>query len=58
MEPKQLLTTSQVASILNVHILTVQRYVREGEFPNTVRLGGRYYRIPMSDVEAFLKSPE
>jgi excisionase family DNA binding protein len=49
-----LLTPEQVAGILQVHILTIYSYIREGKL-DAIRLG-RSYRITPQDLEQFIES--
>lgn len=49
-----LLTPEQVAGILQVHVLTVYGYIRQGKL-DAVRLG-RTYRIVPKDLELFIES--
>jgi excisionase family DNA binding protein len=49
-----LLTPEQVAGILQVHILTIYGYIREGKI-DAIRLG-RSYRITPQDLEQFIES--
>jgi len=49
-----LLTPEQVAGILQVHILTVYSYIRQGNL-NAIRLG-RGYRITPEDLALFIES--
>ena len=49
-----LLTPEQVAGILQVHVLTVYGYIRQGKL-DAIRLG-RTYRIVPKDLELFIKS--
>ena len=49
-----LLTPEQVAGILQVHVLTVYGYIRQGKL-DAIRLG-RSYRIPPQDLEQFIES--
>lgn len=51
---KNLLTPEQVASILQLHILTIYGYIREGKL-DAIRLG-RSYRITPKDLEQFIES--
>ena len=51
----ELLTTAQVAEVLNVSKSTVLRYVRDGHLAAAVRLPSGYLRIPRSSVEALLR---
>ncbi len=53
--PEELLTTSQVAELLNVSKSTVLRYVRDGHLRGSVRLPSGYLRVPRSSVEALLR---
>jgi excisionase family DNA binding protein len=49
-----LLTPEQVAGILQVHILTIYSYIREGRL-DAIRLG-RSYRITPQDLEQFIEA--
>ena len=49
-----LLTPEQVAKILQIHVLTVYSYIRQGKF-DAVRLG-RSYRIVPEDLDTFVES--
>jgi excisionase family DNA binding protein len=49
-----LLTPEQVAGILQVHILTIYSYIRQGKL-DAIRLG-RSYRITQRDLEQFIES--
>lgn len=50
--PEQILTSDQVAKILQIHPLTVLRYIKEGKL-KAIKLG-RVYRIRESEIEKFL----
>jgi excisionase family DNA binding protein len=47
----QLLTAEEVAGLLNLHVKTVRRYVREGRLK--ARRIGKEYRIARSDLHDF-----
>ncbi len=49
-----LLTPEQVAGILQVHVLTIYSYIREGKL-DAIRLG-RNYRIIPKDLTRFIES--
>ncbi len=49
-----LLTPEQVAGILQVHVLTVYSYIRQGKL-DVVRIG-RSYRIIPEDLSHFIES--
>jgi excisionase family DNA binding protein len=49
---KQLYTTEQVAQLLQIHPLTVLKYIRSGKL-HAIKLG-RIYRIQESAIEEFL----
>ena len=49
---KQLYTTEQVAKLLQIHPLTVLKYIRSGKL-HAIKLG-RIYRIQESAIEEFL----
>lgn len=51
--PVDLMTAAQVAEYLQLHKLTIYKYIREGRLP-AVRLG-RSLRIMKADVERFLE---
>lgn len=51
---KNLLTPEQVAGILQVHVLTVYSYIRQGKL-DAIRLG-RSYRIVPGELEHFIES--
>jgi excisionase family DNA binding protein len=55
-EPKEWLTTEQVAQFLQVNPETVRRWVRAGELP-VLRVGGPKsgYRIRRSDLDAYIE---
>ena len=47
-------TPQELAEWLSVHVVTIYRYIREGEFPG-VKCIHRSYRIPEGDVLQFLE---
>jgi len=49
-----LLTPQQVAGILQVHVLTIYSYIRQGKL-DAIRLG-RSYRIIPRDLTRFIES--
>lgn len=51
---KNLLTPEQVAGLLQVHVLTVYSYIRQGKL-DAIRLG-RNYRIMPKDLTRFIES--
>lgn len=51
--PEQILTCGQVAKILQIHPLTVLRYIKEGKL-KAIKLG-RVYRIRESEIEKLLQ---
>lgn len=50
---REILTVEQAADLLQVHKITVYRYIREGMLP-AVKLG-KLYRLFSRDVETFLE---
>jgi excisionase family DNA binding protein len=50
---RSLLTPEQVADILQIHILTVYNYIRQGKL-GAVRVG-RSYRIVPDDLEHWIE---
>jgi excisionase family DNA binding protein len=53
MAEKPLLTTENVAELLQVDVETVRRYIREGKL-RAIKLG-REYRVRREDFEEFLE---
>ena len=53
---KRLLTPAEVATRLNVSLVTVGRWLREGKLKGVK--AGRQWRVRESDLEAFLKGDE
>jgi excisionase family DNA binding protein len=49
-----LLTPEQVAEVLQLHVLTVYSYIRQGKL-EAIRLG-RHYRIVPEDLKRFIES--
>ena len=49
---REILTVEQAAEFLQVHKITVYRYIREGTLP-AAKLG-KMYRLFRKDLEAFL----
>lgn len=50
-EGRPMLTTQQVADRLQVHPITVQRWLRENRIKGTKLPGKAGWRIPVSEVE-------
>ena len=56
-ESEEMLTCGQVAKLLGVSKGTINRWVKEGHFPNAWRINPHLqsgWRIPESDVDAFI----
>jgi len=51
---ERLLTTSEVAKVLNVTRHAVAKWIREGKV-NAIRLPGGRYRIPESEVRKIIE---
>jgi excisionase family DNA binding protein len=51
---RSLLTPEQVAEILQVHVLTVYNYIRQGKL-SAVRVG-RNYRVIPEDLENWIEN--
>jgi excisionase family DNA binding protein len=51
---QNLLTPEQVAEILQIHILTVYHYIRQGKL-RAIRLG-RSYRVAPEDLELLIET--
>lgn len=54
---EQLISTTEAAEHLGVHINTIRRWIKDGDLP-AVRLNRRRYRIRVSDLNAMLKGQE
>lgn len=52
---KEMLTVERTAELLDLHVRTVRRYVREGKL-KALRIG-KQYRITPEDLEAFVGRP-
>ena len=52
-ELREVMTPKQVAEYLQVHVLTVYRYIQEGRLAAS-RPGGRFYRIKRESVEKLI----
>lgn len=52
---KQFLSTTQIAKLEDVTPTTVQRWVRDGFFPNARKVG-RVFRIPLDDYHRWRES--
>ena len=50
----KLLTSTEVAAMLNVSPDTVFRWKREGRLPKALKLGPRATRWRQSDIQAFI----
>jgi len=53
-----LLSTTQVAEILHVSVVTVNKYILKGRFPGAYKLDPEsksMWLIPQTDVDAFLE---
>ena len=53
-----LLSTRKVASQLALSERTVLRMIRRGDFPGAFRAGGRAWRIPEADLEAYVEKQQ
>jgi len=52
---KQFLSTSKISKLEGVSSTTVQRWVREGYFPNARKVG-RIFRVPLDDYHRWRES--
>ena len=53
----QLLTTEQLADLLNVTVLTIYRHVKtDPHFPTPIRISRRVLRFDPADVDAYISS--
>lgn len=55
-QPQQLLTTDDLAALLNMSRQSVYNMRWKGEGPPSIRVNGRTVRYRLSDVEAWLSS--
>lgn len=44
-----------MATMFDCTVETVRNWIKEGKFPNATRLGGNQWRVPRSDVLAFVR---
>lgn len=49
---EEYLTTEQISKLLQVHIITIRRYIHSGKLP--ALFFGKEFRIKKSDFEEFL----
>ncbi|MFI6534167.1 helix-turn-helix transcriptional regulator [Nonomuraea sp. NPDC050547] len=49
------LTVAEIAAQLRVAPMTIYRYVEEGAFPGSIRVG-RSIRVPVAAYEAYVKA--
>ena len=52
-ELREIMTPKQVAEYLQIHVLTVYRYIQEGRLAAS-RPGGRFYRIKRESVDKLI----
>ena len=50
----KLISTTEAATYLGVHINTIRRWIKDGDLP-AVRLNRRRYRIRVTDLDSMLK---
>lgn len=50
-EGTRMLTTEQVAERLQLHVITIQRWLRSGKLKGTKLTGKAGWRVPVSEVE-------
>ena len=51
---EKLLTTEQVAELLQIHINVIRKWLKEGKLPG-IKLG-REWRVDPQDLEAFIQA--
>lgn len=51
----KLLSVKEVAEMIGVHITTIQRWIKDGHFPNPVYIGARTKRWMHCDIEEFIR---
>ena len=53
-QPSQFMTAGQVARALGLAPKTIRKYIKQGRFPGTTKMGGEHnngeYRIPVTAV--------
>lgn len=52
---EKLLTSEELAKILDVRVTTVRNLAAQGKIPSPLRIGRRALRWRASDIEAFLQ---
>jgi excisionase family DNA binding protein len=57
-EVPRMLTTQQVAERLQLHIITVQRWLRDGKLKGTKLSGKAGWRVPVAEVERIERGEE
>lgn len=55
MSVSQYMTLGEIAQLLEIEPLAVERLVALGKFPAPLRIGGRYCRWVRADVDAYLE---
>lgn len=50
----KLISTTEAADYLGVHINTIRRWIKDGDLP-AVRLNRRRFRIRVADLDSMLK---
>jgi predicted DNA-binding transcriptional regulator AlpA len=53
-DPNRVFSTAQVTELLNVHPVTVWRWVRAGHFPAPIKLGVRRIGWPATLIEQWI----
>ena len=53
--PREILTTEEVAQRLGASVVTVRKWVRDGQIPS-IRVGGRFIRLDWEAVLAAIRS--
>jgi excisionase family DNA binding protein len=54
---REILTTAEVTKRRGASVLTIRKWVREGQIP-VIRMGGRFIRLDWEEVVALLKAGE
>jgi excisionase family DNA binding protein len=54
----RMLTMTQAARRLGLSVKTLQGMIKTGEFPQPVRRNSRWIRVPVADIEEYLRGLE
>lgn len=55
-DPQKLLTSTEVAKVLRTRPESVRAMLGRGEIPGAFRLFGRFWRVPLESLSAYVTS--